>query len=298
MCGVVGLYLKNPELHSRLGELFSPMLLAMTARGPDSAGFAFYGNEVDRNKVKFTLRQSVADWSWQQLVDSLRGKFGTDVEITTNANSATLVLAGEFKTVRQHIETFSDQITVLSMGQRIEILKEVGRPEQIAKQYGLGEVKGTHIIGHTRMATESAVTSDGSHPFSAGMDLCLVHNGSFSNHNQLREALILKGFNFETENDTEVAAVYLTWQLSIGKSLEEALEAALVDLDGFYTLAVGTKNGFAVLRDPIACKPATMAETNDYVAIASEYQSLAKLPGISSAHLWEPEPAVVYCWGN
>ena len=159
-------------------------------------------------------------------------------------------------------------------------------------------MQGTHIIGHTRMATESAVTTEGSHPFSTGMDLCLVHNGSFSNHNRLREELRRRGFRFQTENDTEVAAAYLTWRLQQGQSLEEALNSALKDLDGFYTLAIGTRDGFAVLRDPIACKPATMAETDDYVAIASEYQSLAQLPGIAQAKLWEPEPAIVYTWGR
>jgi amidophosphoribosyltransferase len=157
---------------------------------------------------------------------------------------------------------------------------------------------GSHAIGHTRMATESAVTTAGSHPFSTGMDLCLVHNGSLSNHNRLRANLERDGIEFRTENDTEVAAGYLTWRLRQGLSLEEALRAGLKDLDGFYTFAIGTAEGFAVLRDPIACKPAVMAETDDYVAMASEYRSLAGLPGIESARLWEPEPGVVYSWSR
>jgi amidophosphoribosyltransferase len=130
------------------------------------------------------------------------------------------------------------------------------------------------------------------------MDLCLVHNGSLSNHNRLRENLKKEGIEFRTENDTEVAAGYFTWRLRQGLSLKEALEAGLKDLDGFYTFAVGTADGFAVLRDPIACKPAVMAETDDYVAMASEYRSLAGLPGIGSAKLWEPEPGVVYSWSR
>jgi amidophosphoribosyltransferase len=162
--------------------------------------------------------------------------------------------------------------------------------------FKLGDMKGSHIIGHTRMATESAVTMAGSHPFSTGLDLCLVHNGSFSNHNRLRKELQREGIEFDTENDTEVAAGYLTYRLQQGDSLNEALENALKTLDGFYTLTIGTKDGFAVVRDPIACKPAVIAETDDYVAMASEYQALTTLPGIEDAKVWEPEPARIYVW--
>jgi glutamate synthase domain-containing protein 1 len=146
------------------------------------------------------------------------------------------------------------------------------------------------------MATESAVTTDGAHPFSTGRDQCLVHNGSLSNHNGLRRKLVRKGLKFETENDTEVAAAYLTWRMSEGASLGEALEASLDDLDGFYTFVVGTESGFGVLRDPIACKHAMLAETDDYVAFGTEYRALAGLPGIEKARVWEAEPATVYFW--
>ena len=146
------------------------------------------------------------------------------------------------------------------------------------------------------MATESAVTMEGSHPFSTGNDLCLVHNGSLSNHSRLRLRLQRQGLVFETENDSEVAAGYLTWRLRQGDTLQAALDHALQDLDGFFTFAIGTRQGFAVIRDPIACKPAVLAETEDYVAMASEYQALAGLPGIDSARVWEPEPATLYIW--
>jgi glutamate synthase domain-containing protein 1 len=157
-------------------------------------------------------------------------------------------------------------------------------------------MRGTHAIGHTRMATESSVTTDGAHPFSTGLDQCLVHNGSLSNHNALRRTLTREGLTFETQNDSEVAAGYLTWRMREGSSLREALQASLDDLDGFYTFVVGTETGFAVLRDPIACKPAVMAETNDYVAFGSEYRALVNLPDIGRARIFEPEPATVYVW--
>jgi amidophosphoribosyltransferase len=184
----------------------------------------------------------------------------------------------------------------MSIGRRIEIMKEVGTPRSVLERFDVRHMSGSHAIGHTRMATESAVTTAGSHPFSTGLDLCLVHNGSLSNHNRLREKLRREGIEFQTDNDSEVAAGYLTWRLASGDTLEAALENALRDLDGFYTFTIGTRDGFAVLRDPIACKPAVMAETDDYVAMSSEYRSLADLPGIEDAKLWEPEPATVYNW--
>jgi amidophosphoribosyltransferase len=178
----------------------------------------------------------------------------------------------------------------------IEIYKEVGRPRAFVERFGLAELGGTHGLGHTRMATESRVTTEGSHPFSTGLDLCLVHNGSLSNHNTLRRMLRREGIEFQTENDTEVAAAYLAWRLREGATLEQALESCLDDLDGFYTFLVGTADGFAVLRDPVACKPAVLAETDRWVAMASEYRAIAELPGASDARIWEPEPRVVYAW--
>jgi glutamate synthase domain-containing protein 1 len=188
------------------------------------------------------------------------------------------------------------ELRVMSAGQTIEIYKEAGSPREIIETFALSEMQGSHALGHTRMATESAVTTEHSHPFSTGLDLCLVHNGSLSNHNDLRRWLRKEGIQFETDNDSEVAAGYLTHRMREGATLEQALEGCLEDLDGFYTFAVGTAEGFAVLRDPIACKPAVMAETDDWVAMASEYRAIAVLPGAEGATTWEPEPGRVYSW--
>ena len=187
-------------------------------------------------------------------------------------------------------------IDIVGRGKRMAVFKEVGLPEKVAERFGLSGMRGTHAIGHTRMATESAVTTDGAHPYSTGKDQCLVHNGSLSNHNNIRRTLKREGLDFETENDTEVAAGYLSWKMREGLSLGDALKVSLDDLDGFYTFVVGTENGFGVLRDGIACKPAIMAETDRYVAFGSEYRALAGLPGIENARVWEPEPATVYFW--
>lgn len=296
MCGIVGLYLKNDKYESKLGELFEPMLITMTDRGPDSAGFAIYGDEVPEGWVKLTVRHSDEYFNWESLTNAISQSLDCDAQWMKNANVAVLKVQTQEALIRHWLSENQPDVKVLSAGTSIEILKEVGLPEIIASKFNLSAMQGSHIIGHTRMATESAVTMEGSHPFSTGSDLCLVHNGSLSNHNRLRDKLKREGITFETDNDSEVAAGYLTWRLSEGDSLKEALEGALKDLDGFFTFTIGTKNGFAVMRDPIACKPAVLAETDDYVAMASEYQALANLPGIERARVWEPEPATFYIW--
>lgn len=296
MCGIVGLYLKNPALESQLGALFEPMLVAMTDRGPDSAGFAIYGDEVADGWIKLTMRHPDLSYNWGALADSIKAAFGCELSWFSNHCVAVFKVHADAVAVETFIEEQAADVLILSAGQSIEILKEIGLPKDIAGKFNLSGMKGTHIIGHTRMATESAVTMEGSHPFSTGMDLCLVHNGSLSNHNRLRDMLKREGIKFVTENDSEVAAGYLTWRLQSGDSLNEALENALKDLDGFFTFTIGTRDGFAVVRDPIACKPAVLAETDDYVAMASEYQALTTLPGIENARVWEPEPATIYVW--
>ncbi|RQW62152.1 class II glutamine amidotransferase [Vibrio viridaestus] len=296
MCGIVGLYLKNDKYENQLGALFEPMLIAMTDRGPDSAGFAIYGDNVAEGWVKLTVRYSGESYDWAPLTDKLSTALGCEASYVSNANVAVLKVKSDEMLVRQWLEANAPEMLILSAGSSIEILKEVGLPENIANKFQLSGMKGSHIIGHTRMATESAVTMEGSHPFSTGSDLCLVHNGSLSNHNRLRDKLKREGIQFETENDSEVAAGYLTWRLNQGDTLKESLESALDDLDGFFTFTIGTKDGFAVMRDPIACKPAVLAETDDYVAMASEYQALSTLPGIENATVWEPEPATFYIW--
>ncbi|UTW08899.1 class II glutamine amidotransferase [Pseudomonas benzenivorans] len=296
MCGIVGLYLKNPKLESQLGKLFEPMLEAMTDRGPDSAGFAIYGDEVADGWVKLTLQATTEGFDFEALIGAVDARLGTALEWVQNASAVVLKVQAEEAGVRAVLAELAPSVRIMSAGQSIEILKGMGLPKEISQRFGLAGMRGSHIIGHTRMATESAVTMEGSHPFSTGADLCLVHNGSLSNHSRLRQNLRREGISFETENDTEVAAGYLTWRLQQGDTLKQALDKSLEDLDGFFTFAIGTRNGFAVIRDPIACKPAILAETEDYVAMASEYQALSSLPGIDKAKVWEPVPATMYIW--
>ena len=298
MCGIVGLFLKNKTLEPQLGSMLSTMLGTMCERGPDSAGFAIYG-WGDSEHVKLTVRCTSSGYDFNGLAKRVGKEIGADVPVQIHdTHGVFIVPAGLEQKAREAVERLGDGAKVVGAGVRMEIYKEVGRPDAVAKRFHLEEMTGSHGIGHTRMATESAVTTQGAHPFSTGRDQCLVHNGSLSNHNAIRRQLQRKGLHFETENDTEVAAGYLTWRLNEGDSLSDALKHSLDDLDGFYTFVVGTEDGFGVLRDPIACKHAVLAETEDYVAFGTEYRALAGLPGIETARVWEAEPATVYFWGR
>ncbi len=296
MCGIVGLFAKTPEVQDQLGALLAPMMREMDDRGPDSAGVAFYRNPVPDGSTKLTLQHDDADFDWEAMRTGLADAFGADLGVERRANHAVIVVQADALDAQAWVEEHYPDVQIMSAGEAIEIYKEVGRPTAFIEEFRIAELDGTHALGHTRMATESKVTTAGSHPFSTGLDLCLVHNGSLSNHARLRQNLQRDGIRIQTLNDTEVGAGYLTWRLREGATLEQALEGCMEDLDGFYTFLVGTRDGFAVLRDPIACKPAVLAENDDWVAMASEYRAIATLPGAEKARTWEPAPATIYAW--
>ena len=296
MCGIVGLFLKDKNLEPGLGMMLSDMLVTMTDRGPDSAGIAIYGND-EKSDGKITIQSNNPEEDFKNLGKDISTIAGSSVSLKIKSTHAVLnVETSSIPAVRRALKEVRPNVRIMSAGDTIEIYKEVGLPKDVAARFDVSKMSGTHGIGHTRMATESAVTTMGAHPFSTGNDQCLVHNGSLSNHNSLRRKLRREGVHIETENDTEVGAAYLTYKMQQGSTLGEALESSLDDLDGFFTFLVGTKDGFGVVRDPIACKPAVMAETDQYVAFGSEYRALVNLPGIEEARVWEPEPATVYFW--
>jgi glutamate synthase domain-containing protein 1 len=298
MCGIVGLFLKDKSLEPKLGKMLTAMLITMTDRGPDSAGIAIYGAETN-GRTKVNVQSDNPDTSFIGLDAALTSALDGAVHMLVKNTHVVLdIPAGTTALARAAINSLDRGIRIMSSGDSLEIFKEVGLPKDVAARFEIEKMGGTHGIGHTRMATESAVTTMGAHPFNTGKDQCLVHNGSLSNHNSLRRRLRREGILIETENDTEVAAAYLTWQMLKGATLGEALTSSLDDLDGFFTFVVGTKDGFGVVRDPIACKPAVMAETDQYVAFGSEYRALVDLPDIENARIWEPEPATVYFWSH
>ena len=297
MCGIVGLFLKDKRLGPDLGTLISEMLVKMSDRGPDSAGLALYNEGTEFTK-KITLKTNkpngcniIKEAIEKKAKNEFQIKFRGDHWIVSYSPESSGLLTDVLRSLEIVVQ-------VMSEGECIEIYKEACSPKTFIENCNIKNFSGTHAVGHTRMATESAVTTLGAHPFSTAEDQCLVHNGSLSNHNIIRRLLRSEGFEFETDNDSEVAASYLSWKISTGMSLEKALDDALKSLDGFFTFLVGTKKGFGVLRDKIACKPAVLAETDQYVAFGSEYRALTDLPGIASAKVWEPKPAQVYFWTN
>ena len=294
MCGIVGIYLKTKKFEKNLGKMLSGMLNNMESRGPDSAGFAIYKNS-EKKEYKYSLCINNLDFS------KFKKNISNKIKKLKLNQYSDHVIVKTTEIPKKFIKLINEEfpeVSIVGYGHSIEIFKQVGNPKDVVKKFNLESFSGTHGIGHTRMATESAITTDGSHPYSTGEDECLVHNGSLSNHNNLRRQLIKQGKTFDSYNDTEVAAGYISSNLSKNKTLEKTLKNCLTNLDGFYTFIAGTNNGFAVLRDEIACKPAVIAENSDYVAVASEFQAMAHLPNVNRAKIYEPEPGVIYTWGK
>ncbi len=297
MCGIVGLFLKTERYRNDLGRLTAMMLHEMRERGPDSAGFAVY-DDATPDRTRVTVLAEGRSPEWGPTAATLESVLEAEVEVSAVLDHAVFQTTGDGRLARQWIIDNVDDVAVLSHGTQIELYKSVGDPDLVSSRYDLSSRTGTHAIAHTRMATESAITTNGSHPFSTGANTCLVHNGSLSNHFQLRKQLRRHGESFQTDNDSEVAAGYLSWRLREGDSIDTALGSALVDLDGFFTFAIGVEDGFAILRDPISCKPAVVAETDDWVAMSSEYRAIARLPDVEHAEVFEPEPARIYSWSR
>jgi amidophosphoribosyltransferase len=296
MCGIVGLLVKKPALRERLGALMVPMLTGMTERGPDSAGLAVYTTPVSERQHKLSLYSGDHPIDWSELLGQVCKAFAEEHEIAVHGNHAVLTTAADADQVATWLKRTVPTVAILSVGQSIDLYKDVGAPADIAKRYQFERLRGTHLVGHTRMATESAVTPAHAHPFTAGRDFCLVHNGSLSNPHLVRKHLEPLGIEFETDNDTEAACRFFEWRLREGDTLEQAVMRGFSELDGFFTFLMGTEKELLIVRDAFACKPAVVAETDDYVAIASEFRSLAHLPDIVHASLFEPKPEEIYSW--
>ncbi len=298
MCGIAGLHLKTPALYNELGKLLTPMLEALTSRGPESAGVAIYDHELPAGKLRYSLRSDSTGYDWPRFAAATANRTGTPVDVKAIGQVGLLETSADEAAIREAIAAEGGTITVVGIGEALTLIKDVGLPREICDRYSIPSASGYQAVGHTRMATESAITADHSHPFNPIPDLTLVHNGSFSNHATIRRDLMGKGISFVTDNDTEVAARYLGWRLGQGDDLAQALGHIVHNFDGFFTLLVATKTEFAVVRDAFACKPLVVADHDDYVAVASEYQALADLPGILDAQIFEPMPEEVHRWSH
>lgn len=296
MCGIAGILIKDAALRQRLGEFISPMLVCLDERGPDSAGLAAFEQPIAGDALRYSLLSASPKADWDALRQQIRCVLDPQADLTSMAAAAELISRASIQSIQSWLAAYAPQVHLLAAGKSIRVIKDEGRPGAIAARYGFERLAGTHAIGHTRMATESAVSPWHAHPFTAGEDFCLVHNGSLSNHHMIRRKLERKGIAFETDNDSEAACRYLQWRMQEGDGLETAIESSFRELDGFFTLLIANRDSLVVVRDAFACKPAVAAETDAYVAVASEYRSLAHLPGIEDADLFEPEPERIYAW--
>lgn len=296
MCGIVGLLLKTEALHKQLGHWVTPMLECMSTRGADSAGLAVFHQPLGENKRRFSLYVEDREFDWQAFHADYCREPGWDGVIDFHQNHATEVAAVPADQFRSWLNRKHPDVHLLSVGRSINIFKDEGNPIEIAERFGFEELQGTHAVGHTRMATESAVSPAHAHPFSAGEDFCLVHNGSLSNPYSVRRQLERRGITFETDNDTEAGCRFLEWRMREGDTLEQAIEKSFSVLDGFFTFLMASADKMVLVRDAFACKPAVVAETDDYIAVSSEFRSLAHLPGIQEANVFEPAPEQIYSW--
>jgi glutamate synthase domain-containing protein 1 len=296
MCGIVGLHLRTPELYPRLGELLTGMLCEMAGRGSDSAGAAVYGDPVWTPPGRGCVSLLGVGVDAETVSATVCSDLGTPVEVTMIGDTYQLTSDLDSEALLAGARRAYPNALVAGFGADLTVLKGVGDPATLAASWGLSRAQGWQGVGHTRMATESAVTPSGAHPYAVGPDQCLVHNGSFANHATIRRELQSTGVRFDSENDTEVAARFVASKLAEGRDVETTLKELCATFDGFYTLLVSSRDSFAVVRDAIACKPAVIAETADWVAMGSEYRALSGLPGVEKAVIWEPEPEVVYAW--
>ncbi len=296
MCGIVGLHLRNPALVPQLGQLLTGMLCEMSDRGSDSAGVAVYGDPTWSPAGYGCVSLLDVEQSTGEVAAALGEALDQPVSVTQIGATYQLTAAVDAETLLVAAREVCPHALVAGFGTDLAVLKGVGHPRELADAWGLPAATGWQGVGHTRMATESAVTPSGAHPYAVGPGQCLVHNGSFANHATIRRELISDGVTFDSENDTEVGARFVARQLAAGRDVEMALKELCATFDGFYTLLVSNRDSFAVVRDAIACKPAVIAETAEWVAMASEYRALAGLPGVEKAAIWEPEPEVVYAW--
>jgi glutamate synthase domain-containing protein 1 len=296
MCGIVA-YLDKSGGQAAVGMRLVAMLAALQARGPDSAGVAIWGTPSPG--VILRVNTSAVDPAGlaPTLVDVANG-FGRVIGHPTNGVLARIEVAAEdpAEMVRA-VETSARGIEVVSLGRRLEILKQVGSPDMLEKTFAVSALVGSHGLGHTRLSTESRVDLSHSQPFWAHgtPDLAVVHNGHITNYHRLRRMYEQAGVRFRTENDSEIIGVYLAGKLREGASLEEALAASVRELDGSFSYLVGTADALGFAKDPFCLKPLLMGETGEAIALANEEIALhAALGGSYTAH--EAPAGAVAVW--
>jgi glutamate synthase domain-containing protein 1 len=284
MCGIAGIIYRDGLEHD-LGQDMTRMLQSMKHRGPDSTGYALYGQPEDGLLVmryKLADANTPRDFEFEDRlarhraeVESRLHRLGARIhqveEETQYAFRVSFEYGGELKLLADLVEDIPEA-EVLSLGRALEIIKDLGDAETVGTQYNLDGFNGTHGIGHVRMATESEVDIAGAHPYWAYpfSDMAVVHNGQLTNYFYWRRRLERAGHRFMSECDSEIIAVYLAEKMANGDSLEAAMNDSLDELDGVFTYIAVTKDALGVAKDELAAKPLVLYEADDLVALASE----------------------------
>jgi len=282
MCGIAGIIHRNQT--SDVGTEMAAMLQSMKHRGPDSTGYALFGEPTGRILIRFKLADANDRRGFdfrarlrrnRQRVENRLREIGASIDRidaeTEYAFRASVRYKGDLKTLADYLEDIPG-CEVLSLGTSLEIIKDLGDANEVASQYELRGFQGTHAIGHVRMATESDVDISGAHPYWAYpfADVAVVHNGQLTNYFQWRRRLERAGHRFQSECDSEIIAVYLAQKMAQGSALKDAMEESLEELDGVFTYMAVTKDSLGVAKDEMAAKPLVLYESEDFVAMASE----------------------------
>lgn len=275
MCGISGFLDRTGNESAAVGQTILKMLNALDCRGPDSAGVALYGEGRNGDLVlRISLGENGAFDERAAQVSQRVQTSGSVRDVSTTAEYMRLVVEDQedARQLERLVESAGEGIEVVSMGHRLEIVKQVGSPRNLDATYGVSAFTGTHGIGHTRLSTESRIDLSHSQPFWAHgyPDLAIVHNGHITNYHKMRRLYEQRGVRFYTENDSEIIGVYLADRLSQQMELKEALEASLVDLDGSFSYLAATPDAIGFARDPFALKPLLFTETDTFVAVATE----------------------------
>ena len=274
MCGIAGYWEKSGDQEFPLGSTLLDMLTALGRRGPDSAGVAMFGPQrVNHWRIRVKLGENGHLADRASRVKAVAKTYGGKDISQTDAYLAFAIEAqADSKEFVTAVESIAEDVEVVSLGSRLEIIKQVGSPANIEHTFSVSKFRGSHGIGHTRLSTESIVDLSHSQPFWAHgfPNLAIVHNGHITNYHQLRRRYQQHGMRFYTENDSEIVAIYLAQRMRGGHGLQHALKSMLVDLDGSFSCIAATESEFGFVRDPFALKPLMFAETDGFVAVANE----------------------------
>jgi len=301
VCGIAGFFYKDTTATGALGETLVGMCQEMYRRGTDSVGFALYGQQHDGDYVvRVQLDDGAKPGADEAVVAAVRGLVDVRDAKFTGANVRLVVDSDAGGKLADAIEKAVPAARVFSIGRSMEIIKDLGSADEVDRIYDLGRFEGTHGIGHTRMATESQVDIAHSHPFWARPfpDIAVVHNGTITNYHKLRRLLENKGHQFATHNDSEVIAVYIADKLQAGESLENALRASVLDLDGTFAYLVSTRDGIGLARDQFATKPLLYAEDEEIVVLASEECAIRRVLRDPNLRPQELQAKEVRWWVN